>query len=484
MVVIIISFAKATSSEDKRTSFNNNKHRDAQSLFDESMEGIRDVSNLLRIGGNSEEIDTSAMLSKVKDIAETHSKGLRSLKKQIKDHDREGMISVIKSATTGAPSVDKEIELGSLVDLDVVELSHMPVDFDYSDLPTSELVKMFHPEVLDGAIKSNDQLVHEITTATVSLNSNIRSNFDFTQNLFGYQSSNTMMRETSGSNSFDKVTSILHERLPYLVDPHKKRHNRRLGDLQTNKKCAKKCSIEDRFCTCEKLLSCSLDLNEYDLAVSLTEGYIEKDITNDKFGSFTINMTDLDLFNANKNIVQRFADIKEIANAALVLETYSFSTGNQCPDGSTVPREDCLYVANSLTLTTERYIQDRSILHTVDSGPCGCFVNEYSFFYRECTTSVDGVGGELICKVPPEAPDICSISLLSEFVSACPDQKSTCSGANSQTYELNVDEICMAVNANTKLSTSAIYEKLDPDRKLPSEFRFPSFFFTSDIDQF
>ena len=88
------------------------------------------------------------------------------------------------------------------------------------------------------------------------------------------------------------------------------------------------------------------------------------------------------------------------------------------------------------------------------------------------TVATESLGGEIFCSEcnpdtcntgSPTSPSLYFKTALSKFVSACDPQSSGgCHGPNSETYQLNVTEVCDAVDSSIKLNFAAIKKKLDP----------------------
>ena len=240
---------------------------------------IRGVKRrLLRSGGPTP--DTShAIQAEVADISKTYTEWIKTFRQQIKDEDREGILSMIETSTANSQYFINAIKERVPDSEESINFISQFSDFDVesvNDMPTSDLVKSFSPmlDILDDVIDTGDNV----------------------------------------NNMFDKYSN----------------DKRRLASSNSNPKCQPECPFDDEACTCNKLARCAKDITQYDLAVLMNKRYIETESTNKNFADFTVDDNVLKEFYADmwvgstsnydhggktyKNIVSNWNYIQELAD--------------------------------------------------------------------------------------------------------------------------------------------------------------------------
>ena len=87
-----------------------------------------------------------------------------------------------------------------------------------------------------------------------------------------------------------------------------------LGDAVCAQKCKANSDNPDSYkCFCENLFKCVDAMTEYDLAVLIADGYIDKEPGSDHFGNFTVSSISLNLFESDEGVKSKLARIQENA---------------------------------------------------------------------------------------------------------------------------------------------------------------------------
>jgi len=286
-----------------------------------------------------------AIQSEVRDISKTYTEWMKTFRQQIKDEDREGILSMIKSSTTNSQyfidTIKERVPDSEESKEDTINLISQFSDYDIesvNDMPTSDLVKSFSPmlDILDEVIDTSDNV----------------------------------------NSIFDKYSN----------------DQRRLVSSNSNPKCQPECSFSDETCTCYKLARCAKNITQYDLAVLMTKGYIDIKPTSENFANFTVDDGYLKEFynviavyanysrgnnptgglqgDTNKvpNIVEKWNSIQKAANDALTFDCSAVPLDSEtigllrefataCPPGQSCTNkedinDDILAADNSQAVTT------------------------------------------------------------------------------------------------------------------------------------
>lgn len=252
---------------------------------------IRGVKRrLLRNSGGHTPDTTHAIQAEVADISKTYTEWMKTFRQQIKDEDREGILSMIETSTANSQYFIDTIKERAPDSEESINFISQFSDFDMesvNDMPTSNLVKSFGPmlDILDDVIDKSDSV----------------------------------------NSMFDKYSN----------------DKRRLTSSNSNPKCQPECSFNDETCTCNKLAQCAKDITQYDLAVLMTKRYIETESTNKNFADFTVDDKVLKEFYADmwvgstsnydnggmtyKDIVSNWNYIQELADNPSCKISYTIS---------------------------------------------------------------------------------------------------------------------------------------------------------------
>jgi len=256
---------------------------------------IRGVKRrLLRNSGGPTPDTTHAIQAEVADISKTYTEWMKTFRQQLKDEDREGILSMIKSSTANSQyfidTIKERVPDSEESKEDTLNfISQQFSDYDIESvngMPTSDLVKSFEPmlDILDEVIDTSDNV-----------------------------------------NSIFNKYSNKHRHLQEDTAPQ----------------CQPECPFDDEACTCNKLARCAKDITQYDLAVLMNKRYIETESTDKNFADFTVDDNVLKAFYSDmwvgstsnydyggmtyKNIVSNWNYIQELADNPSCKISYSIS---------------------------------------------------------------------------------------------------------------------------------------------------------------
>lgn len=236
------------------------------------------LSKLLRGGSISkEDVNTLATLSEVKDVAKAHISGMKTINQQIIDRDRDGVLFAANSQYLSTKAKD-------INHITSPQLSNM-LEQPYEDM--------------DDVIQTTNDLVRVLEKMD-----SIEGGEDF---FVDFTNQELMNMKEMGKNSG--------------MSGHLKQPRRRLQQVNEETVCTNECSVSNTTCNCNKLYECAQSISTYDLAVSLTKGYIHTNPSNmSKFGTFTVKETDIDLFNASGGIYERYDNIHSVLSSSTNVE--------------------------------------------------------------------------------------------------------------------------------------------------------------------
>ena len=310
-------------------------------------EGMRRLKRLNRGGlRGSNDVDSAAVITEVKDILELHLDSMLSIQKNLHDGDKEGAGFALKSMVGDVDSLVEMGEEGKVIDSLELPTSVGGNSLNKNDIPNDQLVQFIQPQVFDEIVEHAQNLRKIFKGIDLSVFPTSPSHehlktkgfrrddtFKFESDPFGFGSAGgghqSIPNGNFHPNDFFKNPSLVKN----LLNRHKAsnggdfstpnlskftnfhndniimaKHQIRLDALGDT--CAPRCDLEDSSCNCKRLFECVGDMTEYDLAVLVAGGFIDTNPSSNTYGAFTIPVEQLNLYNADEGVSAKLADIK------------------------------------------------------------------------------------------------------------------------------------------------------------------------------
>ena len=90
-------------------------------------------------------------------------------------------------------------------------------------------------------------------------------------------------------------------------------------DALGNGVCAPACNVDDSECNCDKLFDCVRNITTYDMQILFAGGYIDTTPGSSTHGEFKVDVRDINLFDADRNIKQKLIDVQALVENSVEL---------------------------------------------------------------------------------------------------------------------------------------------------------------------
>ena len=324
--------------------------------LDDSMKELNELSRGIR-GSGSNDADSASILPKVKGIATSLLESMKLIQGHFRDSNKEEAAEAIKAIVGNSNSLietSNDSKLANDIHFsrsfgDITSSDAHPLTL--SDIPNYQLANFVQPQIVDQFIEHTEDLVQlledvPLLTSTRQPNHSERyfsqqsqstqgKDFKFESAPFDYSTGgqshfhqvnqqshpnsyinlkNKLYQHQSkmGNGSFKRSSALtsLFEKDKFIMAKHQLRQEA-LGDAVCAQACNANPDDPDSYkCFCQNLFDCVNDMTEYDLAVLIADGYIDKEPSSDHFGNFTVSSTSLNLFDSDEDVKSKLARIQ------------------------------------------------------------------------------------------------------------------------------------------------------------------------------
>lgn len=321
------------------------------STFAASKKQLEEIQYSLR-GRDSEDVDSVGILTSVKDMMKAFLGSIQDIQNHYHSGDTEKVAATLKTITGDTmEETGNKAKLSNNIGLsksfDGVVLAGAPLALE--DIPNDQLAEFLEPQkqTFNQLSEQTEDLVqfledvHPIILAASARSERYYSqqqstrgdNFNFESNRFGFRVGKSQFHQSSetfwqhiqngakgGSGSFRTKLGSFFEKDEIIMAKHQLRQEA-LGGAVCTETCQE---LEEWMCNCKNLFECVNEMSEYDLAVLIAEGYIDRDPESETFGNFTLASSGLNLFDFDDGVKVK---LRRIRNTAL-----DYTNIDQCKD--------------------------------------------------------------------------------------------------------------------------------------------------------